>query len=100
MKQEGEFTDAAPSLPSDWSIQIDNQTDDRLYLSIENVDGENEQNRIIAIETILLTAKSFGFENVVLAIDDIEKIGRYPIGPTDSSTYVCQSAQLSLCHCM
>lgn len=28
MKQEGEFTDAAPSLPSDWSIQIDNQTDD------------------------------------------------------------------------
>ncbi|MBU6079545.1 MULTISPECIES: hypothetical protein [Allobacillus] len=89
MKQEGEFTDAAPSLPSDWSIQIDNQTDDRLYLSIENVDGENEQNRIIAIETILLTAKSFGFENVVLAIDDIEKIGRYPIGqPIQVPTFV------------
>ncbi|MFC0014709.1 MULTISPECIES: hypothetical protein [Allobacillus] len=89
MKQEDEYTEAMSSIPSEWKIQVDNQTEDRLYLTIENVDDETEQGRIIAVETILLTAESFGFNEVVFSMDGFEQIGQYPIGePIQAPAYV------------
>ncbi|MBR7553283.1 hypothetical protein ACFFJI_07685 [Allobacillus sp. GCM10007491] len=89
MKREDEYTEATSSIPSDWEIHVDNQTEGRLYLTIENVAEETEQSRIIAIETMLLTAKSFGFNEVVFSMDGIEHIGGYPIGePIQVPAYV------------
>ncbi|WP_026694785.1 GerMN domain-containing protein [Peribacillus kribbensis] len=71
---------AAASIPSDWKIETAAERDGVLVVTFSpgTLMAENE-NALLAIEAILLTAKDFGLKAVKFENAPLEKLGRYDL---------------------
>ena len=89
MREPDEVTDAIESLPEDWSIEVQPHSESMVELTIDQAGELAEEEMIIGLETLLMTAKGFGFDQVTFQIEGIQQVGPYPIGvPVDVPAFV------------